>query len=81
MRTTIHIHNTYKLIINPYSSKGSETITICELFRLNKVEDNMKKFNAEQQSILAWLTEEIRTSKPEEQAAFIREIKRRIRNE
>lgn len=41
----------------------------------------MKKFNAEQQSILAWLTEEIRTSKPEEQAAFIREIKRRIRNE
>ena len=47
----------------------------------NKVEDNMKKFNAEQQSILAWLTEEIRTSKPEEQAAFIREIKRRIRNE
>ncbi len=76
-----HIQIDNKSVYIALSSKGSETITICELFRLNKVEDNIKKFNAERQSVLARLTEGIRTGKPEEQDAFIKEIKRLIRNE
>lgn len=60
------------------SSKGSETITICELFRLNIVEANMKKFAAGKQSVLAQLTEAIRTSTSEELSSFIEEIKQRL---
>lgn len=71
-----HIHIYDESVYAARTSKGSETITICELFRLHTVEDKMKKFNAKRQSPLAKLTEAIRNSKPEELEAFIEEIKR-----
>lgn len=56
------------------SSKGSETITFCELFRLNTVEKNIKKYKAQQQSELATLTEAIRTGSEEEKNQFLQTI-------
>ena len=70
-----HIRIDNESVYIAQSSKGSETITICELFRLNIVEANMKKFTAGKQSVLAQLTEAIRTGTPEELTSFIEEIK------
>lgn len=58
--------------------KGSETITFCELFRLQNVEDKAKKFKAAQQSPLAVLTEALRTCSQKELDDFLNEIKKRL---
>jgi len=52
------------------SKKGSETITICELFRLKTVEENARRFITGK-SIISQLTEDLRTSKPNERQELL----------
>jgi len=58
------------------SKKGSETITICELFRLSNVEENAKKFKT-MRSPVAKFVEDLRTAKTESPELF-EELKRII---
>lgn len=59
-----HITILEDCIYTPKSKKGSETITICELYRLSVVEENAKKFQTSQ-SRIAKLVEDLRTAKTE----------------
>lgn len=56
------------------TKKGSETITMTELFRLKVVEESAKKFKTEK-SILSKLTEELRTANKEDIEGLIDTIK------
>ena len=56
------------------SKKGSETITICELFRLRKVHEQSKKYNTGK-SIASRLIESLRTSNPDEVDGLMAKIK------
>lgn len=58
------------------TTKGSETITYCELFRLQNVEKRAKKFQATQQSPIAALTEALRTCSQNERNDFLNEIRK-----
>lgn len=51
------------------SKKGSETITMCELFRLSVVEENAKKFRTKQSQV-ATLLESLRSAKTESPELF-----------
>ena len=51
------------------SKKGSETITICELFRLSTAEENAKKFKISQ-SPMSQLVENMRKAKTESPELF-----------
>lgn len=51
------------------SKKGSETITICGLYRLSEVEENAKKFRTGQSQV-AKLVEDLRTAKIESPELF-----------
>lgn len=59
-----HINIIDNCIYVAKSTEGSETITICELFRLLVVEENAKKFRAKQ-SPVAELLENLRIAKTE----------------
>lgn len=61
------------------TAKGSETITYCELFRLQNVEERAKKFQASQKSTIATLTEELRTCSIDERDNFLNEIRKALK--
>ena len=58
-----HIDIINNTIYSPNTSKGSETKTICELFRLKEVEANAKKYSSNDP--IKILVEDIRNSSPE----------------
>jgi len=61
----------------PKTKKGSETITICKLFRLEKVESNARKFITKK-SPLTELIESIRTSESSELENLLDLLKEQI---
>lgn len=76
-----HIEIVNNIIFIPKSTKGSETITFCELFRLRTVEKRAKEFQKSSPSLINQLVSELgnETIAAQEKNALIDKIKELIR--